>query len=288
MQQTLGRLLAEDDDFETSFEDTTLAKIAPAWNSAAEAMKAFTSAASQLKADDLQAIADWVNTNEASMQNVGSSTLQFGKELTEVYAQLEQKSDDAKEAAKKMAEETTPKYDQMIAKGKEFSEKYGEYFSNVVTNIDKVVSAIEKLRKSLAGIEEDVDVESIMKDALGETSKSDDTNAEHFDTGGYTGSWGKRGKLAVLHQKELILNEDDTKNMLRAIDILRNIPGLNSNINVNNNIDYSGLAAVGAGDLQQQVHIDASFPNVQSHNEIELALNNLINSASQYVNRKKS
>ena len=288
MQQTLGRLLAEDDDFETSFEDTTLAKIAPAWNSAAEAMKAFTTAAGQLKADDLQAIADWVNTNETSMQNVGSSTLQFGKELTDVYAKLEEKSNDAKEAAKEMAEETTPKYDEMIAKGKEFSDKYGEYFSNVVTNIDRVVDAIEKLRKSLAGIEEDVDIGTIMEDALGGTPKSSDSDAEHFDTGGYTGSWGKRGKLAVLHQKELILNEDDTKNMLRAIDILRNIPGLNSNINVNNSIDYSGLAAVGAGDLQQQVHIDASFPNVQSHNEIELALNNLINSASQYVNRKKS
>ena len=287
MQQTLGRLLAEDDDFETSFEDTTLAKIAPAWNSAADAMKAFTTAASQLKADDLQAIAEWVNINEASMQNVGTSTLQFGKELTEVYAQLEEKSNDAKEAAKKMAEETTPKYDEMIAKGKEFSDKYGEYFSNVVTNIDKVVDAIEKLRKSLAGINEVGDISAIFDDALGGTPEGG-TSGEHFDTGGYTGAWGKSGKLAVLHQKELVLNEDDTKNMLRAIDILRNIPALSSNINVNNNIDYSGLAAVGAGDLQQQVHIDASFPNVQSHNEIELALNNLINSASQYVNRKKS
>ena len=38
--------------------------------------------------------------------------------------------------------------------------------------------------------------------------------------------------------------------------------------------------------LDQNVHIEASFPNVQSHSEIELALNNLINSASQYVNRK--
>jgi hypothetical protein len=34
------------------------------------------------------------------------------------------------------------------------------------------------------------------------------------------------------------------------------------------------------------VHIDATFPNVIDHNEIELAFDNLINKASQYANRK--
>ena len=107
-----------------------------------------------------------------------------------------------------------------------------------------------------------------------------------YDTGGYTGEWGSSGKLAVLHQKELVLNAFDTSNILKAVDLIRSIPGFGTDININHNIDYGSLAAVGATDLQQQVHIDASFPNVQSHTEIELALNNLINSASQYVNRK--
>ena len=31
-----------------------------------------------------------------------------------------------------------------------------------------------------------------------------------FDTGGYTGSWGPEGKLAMLHEKEMVLNKDDT------------------------------------------------------------------------------
>jgi hypothetical protein len=38
--------------------------------------------------------------------------------------------------------------------------------------------------------------------------------------------------------------------------------------------------------LEQNVHIEASFPNVQDRNEIEEAFNNLINTASQYANRK--
>ena len=44
-----------------------------------------------------------------------------------------------------------------------------------------------------------------------------------YDTGGYTGSWGDNGRLAVLHQKELVLNAQDTNNFLNALDIMRNI-----------------------------------------------------------------
>jgi hypothetical protein len=31
-----------------------------------------------------------------------------------------------------------------------------------------------------------------------------------MDTGGYTGDWGPDGKIAMLHQKELVLNAEDT------------------------------------------------------------------------------
>jgi hypothetical protein len=44
---------------------------------------------------------------------------------------------------------------------------------------------------------------------------------------------------------------------------------------------------MGGGEvLEQQVHIEASFPGVQDRNEIEEAFNTLINRASQYANRK--
>ena len=35
-----------------------------------------------------------------------------------------------------------------------------------------------------------------------------------FDTGGYTGVWGPEGRLAMLHQKELVLNQPIFKNIL--------------------------------------------------------------------------
>ena len=37
--------------------------------------------------------------------------------------------------------------------------------------------------------------------------------------------------------------------------------------------------------LEQNVHIEASFPNVSDRNEIEEAFSNLINLASQYAYR---
>ena len=79
--------------------------------------------------------------------------------------------------------------------------------------------------------------------------------------------------------------------MLNIVGMVRNMV---SSFNINQRLDNllsmvtaaTGIAEPQAQSLDQNVHIEASFPNVQSHSEIELALNNLINSASQYVNRK--
>ena len=48
-------------------------------------------------------------------------------------------------------------------------------------------------------------------------------NTYSFDTGGYTGEWDNSGRLAILHQKELVLNKDDTENILNAVEFVRGI-----------------------------------------------------------------
>lgn len=116
-------------------------------------------------------------------------------------------------------------------------------------------------------------------------------DAFSMDTGGYTGDFGPAGKWAILHEKEIVLNKADTANMLNIVGMVRNM--VNS-FDLNERLDNllsmataaTGIAGPQMQPLDQNVHIEASFPNVQSHSEIELALNNLINSASQYVNRK--
>jgi hypothetical protein len=65
------------------------------------------------------------------------------------------------------------------------------------------------------------------KNYFGETKKAMDEVAAtinrltSLDTGGYTGSWGSEGKIAMLHEKELVLNADDTENLLNAVGIIR-------------------------------------------------------------------
>ena len=112
-----------------------------------------------------------------------------------------------------------------------------------------------------------------------------------FDTGGYTGEWGPAGKIGILHQKELVLNKDDTKNLLQSVSIVREISDvLDRSVR---SMAYAGgtdlkAALVGALSdqvLQQEVTIEAQFPNVTDHNEIELAIEDLINSASQFALR---
>jgi hypothetical protein len=105
-----------------------------------------------------------------------------------------------------------------------------------------------------------------------------------FDTGGYTGDWGPEGKLAMLHQKELVLNQQDTSNLLVAVDMLRAI--LNT-IDIHaHNSQLGGILTSPSfhhdtsNILEQNVKIEASFPGVQDRHELEEAFNNLINKAS--------
>lgn len=109
-----------------------------------------------------------------------------------------------------------------------------------------------------------------------------------YDTGGYTGTWGPSGRLGIFHQKEIVLNQDDTINFLKGTQILREIADF---LNVSNVKDQI-LNSVNLGSnmapekLTQEVFITAEFPNAVNHSEIEMAFNNLINDATQYVNEK--
>lgn len=113
--------------------------------------------------------------------------------------------------------------------------------------------------------------------------------AAELDTGGYTGAWGASGKLAVLHEKELILNAEDTRNMLKVVGMTRDIA---KQIELNAIAAGSGLSNFAPGSVgqfqqvEQNIVINAEFPTASRREEIEAAFDNLLNRASQYANRK--
>lgn len=117
-----------------------------------------------------------------------------------------------------------------------------------------------------------------------------ESDLQAYDTGGYTGSWGTSGRLAMLHQKELILNAQDTENMLNAVNIIRDISRV-IDLNAASSANAFGLLSTalisnGGQTIEQEVTIHAEFPNATNHTEIEEAFNTLINQAAQFANRK--
>lgn len=116
-----------------------------------------------------------------------------------------------------------------------------------------------------------------------------------FDTGGYTGIF-QGGRLALLHQKELVLNQEDTQNILSAVAAVRSIgPALfqqierilDANAKAGFGLMSSKLSAnfnasmANDREINQNVVIQADFPGVSSAVEIEAALRDLVNNAAQ-------
>jgi hypothetical protein len=77
----------------------------------------------------------------------------------------------------------------------------------------------------------------------GKTGYAGKDYLQKFDTGGYTGDWaGNDGKIAMLHKKENVFDEDDTKNLLDASKILRTMKNILPAVSKVNVLDKLALA----------------------------------------------
>ena len=124
-----------------------------------------------------------------------------------------------------------------------------------------------------------------------------------FDTGGYTGDWqGDEGRLALLHQKEIVLNAEDTKNILDAVQTVRDMSALSSSVeemimknissmimkmsNLNSNTNYTTTENTN-NSTENIYHISAEFPNANDVSSIKEALLSLPNIVSQRIAENK-
>lgn len=135
--------------------------------------------------------------------------------------------------------------------------------------------------------------------SMGGGGSSGTNRVQRFDTGGYTGDWGSDGRLAVLHQKELVLNQEDTKNMLAAVQSIRELaPSMIAEMRARISgtaaasqslfgSRYSGMRSAfdrKATELTQSVQINADFPGVRDAIEIKEALESLVQTSAQRIN----
>lgn len=128
---------------------------------------------------------------------------------------------------------------------------------------------------------------------------------EGYDTGGYTGNWSSSdGKIAMLHEKELVLNKEDTANMLKIVDSVReintqsldlssliaqqiidtlysNMQSIKKDFTLQNQLSMKQGISNDEVTIDQNVTINADFPGVSNAQEIEKAFNSLENMATQ-------
>ena len=197
---------------------------------------------------------------------------------------------------KKMATDSTALKDALIgddglisAVQKETEEvgKLSEAYIAVQNSIDAVISSYEKFLGTVNAGFSSTGTPSkitITFPTIGDLPVS-------FDTGGYTGDWGTSGKIAFLHEKELILNQQDTQNLMQSMSLLDNIVKTidlqATNAALGGLLNSPSLGGMNSHDiLEQNVKIEASFPNASNRLEIEEAFTTLVNRASQYANRK--
>jgi hypothetical protein len=109
-----------------------------------------------------------------------------------------------------------------------------------------------------------------------------------FDIGGYTGNYsgngidGKGGKWSILHPQELVLNKEDTRNLLDVVDIVRQ---LTNSMNSTMALGSNNFSSTGGDTIEQRVEINATFPGVSEAIEIQQAILGLADNAYQVANR---
>lgn len=138
-----------------------------------------------------------------------------------------------------------------------------------------------------------------------------------FKSGGFTGSWQggidrDDGRLALLHQKELVLNANDTDNFLKAMQELRQAQNEIKTVSSSGVVSamFNSISDVITAKMQnlqsiqadmlnakgpvgsgltgtiQNITINADFPEVSDANEIRKAFDQIIGLASQKAGNK--
>lgn len=266
-----------------NFSETLLGQLLPDYNSIDAYLNALVQEANNMQSSfttGLNTYKNSINTINALAGLEEGETLEMflNNEISDTNGLVE-KSNQAVEQAHNLGIQLTSTYSNLAEHMSEFYKEFDNVAKSLSAGTEVAIGSFQKLLQSLTGLSFSFDYEFTQN---GEPIFSG-------DTGGYTGSWGSSGKLAVLHEKELVLNASDTENMLKALDITRSLGNILNQASAKAfalSPDYLGLNQIKNETLDQNVSIVAEFPNATNHFEIEQAFENIINMASQYANRK--
>lgn len=215
------------------------------------------------------------------VEQISAATGMSIDELAKKIQTIPEESQVVTDEMKAMSEEMATAWEGILQGLQDFTETLAETLQGVLDDVKNSVADLIALMKALYNYEESPDD--------GSSDPGSEPPPVSAASGGYTGSWGASGKLAILHEKELILNAEDTRNMLKVVGMTRDIA---KQIELNAIAAGSGLSNFAPGsvgqfqEVKQNIVINADFPNASNREEIAAAFDNLLNRASQYANRK--
>lgn len=282
-----GYKISDTEDFVTAFKDSMLGNLMNSESATANFTDLIAGSVNTMTEQLLAAAKTYYDNVNTAMNAADTSVEDFGDDAAAAIDKVVTKSDEGAKAVENMADRMNTAVSGVMSNIQTWQETYGKMMEQIVQDNLDVIDSINDLVGALSLEDFDASV------AWSFTPKDKDTEEVDtgYDTGGYTGSWGKDGKLAILHEKELVLNAEDTANMLSMLQLTHDLLDMLDLQTQTAKLGFGDLVASTIKDsqkevLEQKVEITAEFPNVSDHNEIEEALMNLTNTASQYANRK--
>lgn len=195
------------------------------------------------KQESIQETKDQINKLSLDDSDEAKAKLKdLDKQLQEQEQDLEEflkdrentkRKESLQDQLEKDEESINKKYDDLVNDDRAFKELENKLLDGKITDIAKQLNEFTKfINSNMDSIGKSISNNLIDKlkeasNALNVVIAGNKTGKKvsSFDAGGYTGKWGSSGKLAMLHEQELVLNKSDTSNVLKIVELTRNIFG---------------------------------------------------------------
>lgn len=282
-----GYKISDTEDFVTAFKDSVLGVLMNSESDTSNFNSLIAASTATMTESLLQAAQTYFTNLEDAMNAADTSVGSFGEDVGASIDEVATKSEEGAAAVEDMAERMNTAVYGVMDTIVEWQESYGTAMQKVIESNLDVIESFNDMMKTLSAETGDVTVTYSLAKAAGE-----EADIEQFASGGYTGAWGSTGKLAILDEKELILNSHDTENMLDMLKLTHNLLNMIDLQAQNAQLGFGALEASSIKDASekeavvQEVYVTAEFPAATDRNEIREALLTLPNVASQYANRK--
>lgn len=255
------------------------------------------------KTDDISDMREAVEDLREAWEEVASSIQNATEELDSYLTSLIQAKAAENSASYTPTYSSTPSSSTSTSSGSSGSGSGSSNGgSNVITEAKTVSNTAD--RKRYIQISNGKDTKIIRSDIVNPNDLKG-KSWDSYDTGGYTGDWsGGEGRFAMLHSKELVLNKEDTQNILEAVNSVRDLSNLTSSISdaISNGIAnlitdaLNGIKTTKIYDTNttnnnesqnNTFNITAEFPNANDVEDIREAILSLPTLASQYLSQNK-